>query len=202
MSYTNARPRVAVAAVAGLDTEQIYLAAVEGGFALALPPDAPKDWTGEIWDCYRSLYPSLADNPPSEEAVAAWQESAPEPDPLSAFEIAVREAKSTLAAREEQAKGDITELKSRVAVTLVATGARMVDDTLITADNVNAEGSRFVVYHAALISAYKDAGGNPEAGQALYNSIASKPSKAAFPWLSDPVLAIFAATLLVESPAP
>lgn len=134
---------------------------------------------------------------PTPEEVETWAEA-----PVSAFEVAVRESKVILAAREEQATRDITELKSRVAVTLVATGARMVDDTLITADNVNAEGSRFVVYHAALISAYKDAGGNPEAGQAFYKSIASKPSKAAFPWLSDPVLAIFAATLLVESPAP
>lgn len=140
--------------------------------------------------------------PPTDESLEAWEEPEPEAVPVSEFEVAVQQNKAILAGREEQAKGDITELKSRVAVTLVATGAHMADDTLITADNVNAEGSRFVVWHAALISAYKDAGGNPEAGQALYNSIASAPSLAAFPWLTEPVLAIFSATLLVESPAP
>lgn len=136
--------------------------------------------------------------PPTDEELEAWEE----PEPVTEFEMAVQQTRAILAGREEQARGDITELKSRVAVTLVATGARMADDTLITADNVNSEGSRFVVWHAALISAYKDAGGNPEAGQALYNSISSEPSKAAFPWLTETVLAIFAATLLVESPAP
>ena len=135
---------------------------------------------------------------PSEAEAEAWNPAGN----LTAFEMAVQQTKAILAGREEQAKGDITDLKSRVAVTLVATGARMADNTLITADNVNAEGSRFVVWHAALISAYKDAGGNPEAGQALYDSIAGAPSKAAFPWLTDAVLAIFSATLLVESPAP
>lgn len=160
------------------------------------PYDPEVGWVVREW-------PAELGQQPTAQQVLDWVPPAPEePAPLTAFEKAVQDNKVILANREEQAKGDITELKSRVAVTLVATGARMADDTLITADNVNAEGSRFVVWHAALISAYKDAGGNPEAGQALYNSIASAPSLAAFPWLTEPVLAIFAATLLVESPAP
>lgn len=106
MAYSNARPRMAVAAVAGLQTEQIFLTPVEGsGFDLALPPGV-RDWEGSIWDYYRQLYPSLASQPPDEAAVQAWEEPAPEPPPpLTDVERTFLRVQAKLNADEEKRTG-------------------------------------------------------------------------------------------------
>lgn len=185
MAYSNARPRMAVAAVAGLQTEQIFLTPVEGsGFDLALPPGV-RDWEGSIWDYYRQLYPSLASQPPDEAAVQAWEEPAPEPPPpLTDVEIAKSYAQAYQAAQDI-----IFLLMSRVSTALVV-GKHFTPET------VNKEGTRFTRYHQAEIEAFKLSGRHPDAGDALYAAV--EASAGEFPWLKkeDNILSIFATTLL------
>lgn len=108
--YSNQFVRRAVAEVAGLQVEQIFLSFNGEGFDLGLPsgldwadyetqPDLeipqPDDEEGNpvapllqpqppirhpkpVWDWYRQQYPSLAAEPPTPEAVAAWEPPAPE----------------------------------------------------------------------------------------------------------------------------
>lgn len=52
-----------------------------------------------------------------------------------------------------------------------------------------------VLLHGPLLAAFEAAGGHPLAAQALYDAIASEPSRQALSWLSDEILAIFSAAL-------
>lgn len=92
----------------------------------------------------------------------------------------------------EAAKEIIFTLMVKVA------GALMAFE-LFTEDNVNAEGARFVAFHREPILDYKTAGRNAVSAQALYASVASDASKAAFPWLDGPTgptfLGLFASEL-------
>lgn len=58
-----------------------------------------------------------------------------------------------------------------------------------------AEGVALVLRFGPELGAYKDAGGHPLAAQHLYEAISSEESVAALPWLTEPILAIFAAAL-------
>ena len=96
----------------------------------------------------------------------------------------------------EAAKETIFTLMVKVA------GALMAFD-LFTEDNVNAEGARFVAFHREPILDYKTAGRNAVSAQALYASVASDASKAAFPWLEGGTgptfLGLFASELGVKA---
>ena len=189
MAYSNARPRMAVAAVAGLQTEQIFLTPVEGsGFDLALPPGV-RDWEGSIWDYYRQLYPSLASQPPDEAAVQAWEEPAPEPPPpLTDVEIAIRQAASNFEQARLAAPKALDRLKGTIHTALVGGG--------MSSDEATAAGVGLVLLHGPLLAAFEAAGGHPVAAAALYQGIASKPSTDALPWLTKEILEVFAAFLV------
>ena len=116
---------------------------------------------------------------PSPEEVLAW---APSPVPGVA---------SMLGKREDVAKELITMLKAQALCAMVAYAG-------YTEATANTEGSDFILAHSPLISAYKDAGGNPKAGQALLQAIQSEGRA----WLSvpmgaggPPILALFQAAL-------
>lgn len=98
MGYLNPNGvRMAVAAEAGLHTEQVWLKHNGADFDLDVAPgvdwadyeDQPDDEEGNprppirsprpIWDWYRQQYPSVAAEPPTPESVAAWAQPAPEP---------------------------------------------------------------------------------------------------------------------------
>lgn len=114
--------------------------------------------------------------PPSDEDLANWEE--PEPDPPTPVTDVEKLQQGIRTYREanEAAKEIIFTLMVKVA------GALMAFE-LFTEDNVNAEGARFVAFHREPILDYKTAGRNAVSAQALYASVASDASKAAFPWL-------------------
>lgn len=154
-----------------------------GLFLLTLHSDKPDAFAFDPGDGKIDLiWPEKYGPKPSAAEVEAWQPSA--------FDKTFEQ----LAGAEGIAAKRITALKTK---TLLA----MVGFAGYTEETVNAEGSRFVLYHAAKISAFKDAGGNPVAGQALYQAVAESVGE--FPWLdtpmgpagSPPILALFAQEL-------
>ncbi len=81
----------------------------------------------------------------------------------------------------------LDSLKGAVWAGLVAGG--------LAPDEATAAGVGLVLLHGPLLAAFEAAGGHPVAGAALYAAIASPESVAALPWLTAPILAIFAAAL-------
>lgn len=126
--YKNRYVRRAVAEVAGLDIEQIFLAPPisEGaGFTLALPPGVtwtreqsqPNDEQGNpvaplvvdlpVWTWYQAEYPELANREqPSAEEVAAWNpEPEPAPSPVTDVEKMQAGVQARLDGDEEKRTG-------------------------------------------------------------------------------------------------
>lgn len=111
--------------------------------------------------------------PPTDEELAAWEEPEPEPPPPVTD---VDRITKILAGHEAEAPQRITRLKAEVSLAMIAYAG-------FNPTSANAEGSRFVVHHAAKIAAFNLAGGNVVAGQALYDAIAE--STGDFPWLNQ-----------------
>lgn len=122
--------------------------------------------------------------PISEEQLEAWEE--PEPDPPSPVTDVERMA-SLFAQAQQAAPAALNQLKGMVWAALVAGG--------MAQDEATAAGVALVLLHGPLLAAFEAAGGHPLAAQALYEAIASEPSRQALQWLSDPILAIFRAAL-------
>lgn len=118
-----------------------------------------------------STWPAEANggSPPTRQEVIDWTAPVSDVEKLQQGIRTYREA-------NEAAKEIIFTLMVKVA------GALMAFE-LFTEDNVNAEGARFVAFHREPILDYKTAGRNAVSAQALYASVASDASKAAFPWL-------------------
>ena len=81
----------------------------------------------------------------------------------------------------------LDRLKGTVWASLVSGG--------LSPDEATAAGVGLVLLHGPVLAAFEAAGGHPVAGQALYAAISSPESVAALPWLSEGILAIFAAAL-------
>lgn len=122
------------------------------------------------------LYEVDGDEIPTEQQVEVdYEEPGPTEDPLTDVEK-LQQGIRTYREANEAAKEIIFTLMVKVA------GALMAFE-LFTEDKVNAEGARFVAFHREPILDYKTAGRNAVSAQALYASVASDASKAAFPWL-------------------
>lgn len=148
-----------------------------------LPGQAYDDGSGQ-----GSQY--FGDSPPDVATVAAWEQT-PVTDVYS-------QTVKTLSEREDEASPRITDLKASTLLHLVAVGASMADGNKITEANVNDEGTRFIFYHAAVISAFKLAGGSNVAGQELYKAFTGAGSKSLFPWVDEKVEAIFQSYLIPQ----
>lgn len=121
---------------------------------------------------------------PTDEELAAWEEPEPEsPTPLTDVEIATNNFRQARLA----APAALDSLKGAVWAGLVAGG--------LAPDEATAAGVGLVLLHGPLLAAFEAAGGHPVAGAALYAAIASPQSVEALPWLTAPILAIFAAAL-------
>lgn len=81
----------------------------------------------------------------------------------------------------------LDQLKATVWVALVGGGMDPADAT--------AAGVGLVLRFGAELAAFTSAGGHPVAAAALYAAISSPESVAALPWLSEPILAVFAGAL-------
>lgn len=120
---------------------------------------------------------------PTDEDLGKWTEPDPEPMPVNIGKIfADAYAAAPLA---------LNQLKQAVWTARVMAGTDPAQAT--------AEGVALVLRFGPELGAYKDAGGHTIAAQALYAAISSPESVAALPWLTEPILAIFAAAL---APAP
>lgn len=123
-------------------------------------------------------WPESAGPAPTIEEVEAWEST-----PLTDVEIATGNFKAARIAAPEYLDG----LKGTVWAALKAGG--------MSPDEATAAGVGLVLLHGPLLAAFEAAGGHPVAGAALYAAIASPQSVAALPWLTAPILAIFAAAL-------
>lgn len=124
-------------------------------------------------------------NPPTDEELAAWEEPEPEPPPpVSAFDT----IKAAFDVASANAPSMLNNIKAAVWVALVDGG--------MAPDAATAAGVALVLRHAAPLAAFEAAGGHPDAAAALYSAISSKESVAALTWLTEPILAIFAAALV------
>lgn len=95
--YHNKYPRRAVAAIAGLETEQISLdpPVSEGaGFTLSMP-----------WSWYRAQYPGLAVTPPTAESVANWKPPQESQENLTDVEILAASIQARLDQRQLERTG-------------------------------------------------------------------------------------------------
>lgn len=193
--YTNQFPRRAVAEVAGLQVEQVFLsppAVSEGaGFTLALPDGL--DWADyeeqeegppirtprPVWDWYRQQYPQLGPEPPTPEEVAAWAPPASEPAPVTDVE----KYKEVFVGARQNATLLIDSIKAAVQDALVKGNVYSPSEATI-------QGVEFVFHHSVSIAAYKEAGGHPAAAAKLLSVFKSEPSVNAFRWVPS-VAAIF-----------
>lgn len=132
------------------------------------------------------------DATPDKATVSAWSPPPPEPPaPVSAADIAKQYEGANQAANQI-----VYLLMARVSMALVGLKLRMLNGDVITPDNVNAEGTRFVTTHKAPLDIFKDSGRHPDAGDALYASIMGQPSLDLYPWLKNEVVSnIFATTI-------
>lgn len=124
MGYLNPNGvRMAVAAEAGLHTEQVWLKHNGADFDLDVAPGVdwadyeaqPDDEEGNprppirsprpIWDWYRQQYPSVAAEPPTPEEVAAWAPPASEPAPVTDVEKMQAGVQARLDGDEEKRTG-------------------------------------------------------------------------------------------------
>jgi len=141
-------------------------------------PDGAGPFTREDYDAYYSSHKEALD------AIVAARDGAPVTD-------VYRQTVKTLSNREEEASQRITDLKASTLLHLVAVGASMADGTKVTEANVNNEGTRFIFYHATVISAFNLSGGSNAAGQELYKAFTGAGSKSLFPWVDAQVEVIF-----------
>lgn len=112
----------------------------------------------------------------------------PEPaSPLTDVEIAIRGAAENFEKARLAAPKALDRLKGTIHTALVSGG--------MSSGEATAAGVGLVLLHGPLLAAFEAAGGHPVAGKALYAAIASQESVAALPWLTAPILAIFAAAL-------
>lgn len=123
-------------------------------------------------------WPESAGPAPTIEEVEAWEST-----PLTDVEIATGNFRQARLA----APAALDNLKGAVWAGLVAGG--------LAPDEATAAGVGLVLLHGPLLAAFEAAGGHPVAGQALYAAISSAESVAALPWLTEGILAIFAAAL-------
>lgn len=161
---------------------QIYLSQDEdGAWQVVTPPG--QYWDGDPWGYYQQASPAIGQQP-SPEQVLAWIPPEPEPGPiLTDVEIATNNFRQARLA----APAALDSLKGTVWAGLVAGG--------LAPDEATAAGVGLVLLHGPLLAAFEAAGGHPVAGQALYAAISSAESVAALPWLTAPILGIFAAAL-------
>lgn len=121
--------------------------------------------------------------PPTEQDLADWPEPEPEANPVTD----VKRMAALFAQAQVAAPAALNQLKGTVWAALVAGG--------MAQDEATAAGVALVLLHGPLLAAFEAAGGHPLAAQALYDAIASEPSRQALSWLSDEILAIFSAAL-------
>lgn len=107
--------------------------------------------------------------------------------PLTDVEIAIRGAAENFEKARLAAPKALDRLKGTIHTALVSGG--------MSSGEATAAGVGLVLLHGPLLAAFEAAGGHPVAGKALYAAIASQESVAALPWLTAPILAIFAAAL-------
>lgn len=108
-------------------------------------------------------------------------------NPLTDVEIAIRGAAENFEKARLAAPKALDRLKGTIHTALVSGG--------MSSGEATAAGVGLVLLHGPLLAAFEAAGGHPVAGAALYAAIASPESVAALPWLTAPILAIFAAAL-------
>lgn len=126
--------------------------------------------------------------PPTEEDLETFQPPAPEENPVTDVEIAIRQATGNFEQARLAAPKALDRLKGTVHTALVSGG--------MSSDEATAAGVGLVLMHGPVLAAFEAAGGHPKAAEALYNAIASKPSTDALPWLSKGILEVFAAFLV------
>lgn len=126
--------------------------------------------------CDTKTWPEAAGTKPTVQEVADW---------TPPFDIGPVFAQAPVAA-----SAAILGLKKAVWEALVGGGMDPAEAT--------AAGVALVLRHSSALAAYEAAGGHPVAAQALYDAISSAESVAALPWLTAPILAIFAAVLTPE----
>lgn len=144
--------------------------------------DAACQLTESGWIC--PDWPAEYGDQPSAQTVLDWQPPQPEQaEPLTDVEIATNNFRQARLA----APAALDSLKGAVWAGLVAGG--------LAPDEATAAGVGLVLLHGPLLAAFEAAGGHPVAGQALYAAISSPESVAALPWLTEGILAIFAAAL-------
>lgn len=118
--------------------------------------------------------------PPTDEFLESWEEPEPEAMPSNIGRI--------FADAYEAAPIALNQLKQAVWDYRVANGTNP--------NQATADGVALVLRFGPQLSAYKDAGGHPLAAANLYEAVSSEESVAALPWLTGPVLEIFAAVLV------
>lgn len=187
--------------VLGLGTEEITVGYEQKQVGLTEPEEEGQE-PEPIWADDESrpikeltgywLYEIDGDEIPTEQQVEVdYEEPAPEEGPLTDVDIA-REYELA----NEAAKKITFLLMARVSMGLVGLKLRMANGDLITSDNVNAEGTRFVSTHKRPLDVFQSAGRHPDAGDALYSSIFAEGSVALYPWLNNATIqGIFAATI-------
>lgn len=199
--------RRAVAEVAGLQIEEVFLTFNGTDFDLALPdgvtwedrepqPDLeiPQvDGEGNplppilqsqpdivtpkpIWDWYRQQYDGVSEEPPSAEAVAAWE--VPEQEQPQNPVTDVEKYKEVFVGARRNATLLVDTIKATVQDALVKSGAYSASEATI-------QGVDFVFYHGNDIANYKEAGGHPSAAARLLAAFKSAESAALFPWVKS-----------------
>ena len=120
--------------------------------------------------------------PPSDQDLAEWE------DPTTPPEAMPSNIGRIFADAYEAAPIALNQLKQAVWDYRVANGTNP--------NQATADGVALVLRFGPQLSAYKDAGGHPLAAANLYEAVSSEESVAALPWLTGPVLEIFAAVLV------
>ena len=150
-----------------------YLAA---NCELAVAAGAEANNVHDLDGTARLRWPDGHGDPPSVGVVAAWS---PAPTATGMAEL--------FAGARRNAPQALDQLKGAVWIALVSGGMAPAEAT--------AAGVALVLRHAAPLAAFTAAGGHTLAAQALYEAIASEESVAALPWLTEPILAVFASAL-------
>jgi len=145
------------------------------------PPLQPPPWivVAAEGGCRLVYWPPGLGPAPTVQEVAAWS-----PSNVTDVEIATGNFKRA----REAAPEALDRLKGTVWAALVAGG--------MAPDEATAAGVGLVLLHGPLLAAFEASGGHPKAAEALYTAIASKTSTTALPWLTKPILEVFAAFLV------
>lgn len=124
---------------------------------------------------------------PTQQQVLDW-------DPASS--VTDVEIANQYAGAHQAAEQIIFLLMARVSMALVGLQLQNADGIALTSDNINREGTAFVIYHHDPIDHFKDCGRHPDAGDLLYWAFFQDASKALFPWLNNATIqGIFANTI-------